>query len=182
MSGVATFLQNLTASRSAATLQSTYTTAKQVINPTDIVPMPAVYLFPGAQLKFSSFGAISNVVTAVPTFTFQVMLGAVIVWTSGAISSVSTANVLAPYRFELDLRLDTEGNGTAAKFIGVGSIQCAAFGTSPILLPTTAPVVGTGFDSSAAGSLDFWVGLSASSASTGIRVDNYKVDQYRFGS
>jgi hypothetical protein len=182
MSGVATFLQNLTASRSAATLQNTYTTAKQVINPTDIVPMPAVYLFPGAQFHISSFGAISNVVTAQPTFTFQVMVGAVIVWTSGALTSVAGANVLAPYRFELDLRLDTEGNGTAAKFIGVGWIQCAALGTGPLILPSTAPAVGTGFDSTAAGSMDFWVGLSASSASTGIRVDNYRVDQYRFGS
>lgn len=181
MSGVATFLQNITSSRTSTAVFDTFTAATSMLNPTDVVPIPGTYLFPGAHLKLSAWGALKNVVTAVPTFTFTVKLGTVVVFTSQAIAAVATANSLATFELELDLRLDSEGSGTAAKFIGKGRVQSAVFGTSPILLPSV-PAVGTGFDSTAAGSLDLQLAISASNAANGFRTDGYRLDQYRFGS
>jgi len=42
-----------------------------------------------------------------------------------------------------------------------------------IMCPNTAPAVGTGFDSTIANILDFWVGISVSLATNGIQVYQY---------
>jgi hypothetical protein len=181
MSGMPTFLQNLVASRASTAVADTFTAAQSILNPTDVINIPGNYLFPGAQFKMRLFGALKNVVTAVPTFTFSVKLGSIHVWSSQAISAVATANSLSTFEMDIDLRLDTEGNGTLAKFIGKGRIQCAVFGTAPILMPAV-PAVGNGFDSTSAGNLDVQLAISASNAANGVRVDNYTLDQYRFGS
>lgn len=182
MSGVPSFVQCLTSQRTAGTLYNTYTTAKSVINPTEVVPLPANYLAVGNQLTFRVFGGLSNVVTATPTFTFQVMIGSVVAWSSGALTTNASANTLLPFRLDLDLRVDSEGSGTSAKLIGGGRITCAALANTTAVVPVTSPAVGTGFDSTAAANLDFWVGISASNAGNGIQIYNYQVFQQRFGS
>jgi len=182
MSGGPSLIQCLTAQKAAGTLQSNYTTAKSVINPTEIVALPANYLGLGTRLNIKVAGGISNVVTATPTFTFQVMVGAVVAWTSGALTTVATASTLLPFVLDIDLRLDSEGSGTSAKFLGIGRIRCAAFANAAAIVPITSPAVGTGFDSTVANNLDFWCGLSAASASTGIQVYDYCVTQYRYSA
>jgi hypothetical protein len=44
------------------------------------------------------------------------------------------------------------------------------------MCPNTAPAVGTGFDSTIANIMDFWVGLSVNGATTGIQIYNYSVE------
>ena len=44
-----------------------------------------------------------------------------------------------------------------------------------ILAPATLPGVGTGFDSTVANILDFWVGFTISNAGNGIQVAQYRV-------
>ena len=43
------------------------------------------------------------------------------------------------------------------------------------MVPATAPAQGTGFDSTIANILDFWVGFSISNAANGVQIAQYKV-------
>jgi hypothetical protein len=182
-----TWQELITAQTSAGTLFNTYTTAKTVINPQALVSLPPNYLYPGKILRVKVQGGISNVITAQPTFTFQVMMGAIVVHTSGAILTTTTAHALIPFDYEVLLRCDTVGNGTTAKFLAQGKLTGIMFvisgavgdptaGVGTIMCPNTAPAVGTGFDSTIANVMDFFVGISVSNAANGIQVYNYCVE------
>jgi hypothetical protein len=179
MSGVAQYVQGLSAQKAAGTLFNTYTTAKSVINPTEIVPINGNYLTIGSRICIKVFGGLSNVVTAAPTFTFQIMLGSIVAFSTGAITTNATANTLLPFELEANLRVDSIGSGTAAKFMGRARVLCDAFAALSVarLWPTTSPTLGNGFDSTIANNLDFWCGISASNAGNGIQVYDYEVLQ-----
>ena len=182
MSGVAGFPQGLTYSRTSATAKNTFTTAATCINPSDVIPVPANYLSRDSVLSFYIAGALGNVVTAQPTFTFQIMLGAVAIWSSGALTTNATANTALPFLLELDLRIVTEGSSTSATALGVGRVQCAALVNTNAAVPITSPAAGTGFDSTTAANLDFFVACGTSNAANTFQVHNYRVMQLRFGS
>lgn len=182
MSGVAGFPQILTYSRGSATARSSFTTAASCISPSDVLPIPANYLSRDSVLQFYVAGALGNVVTAQPTFTFTVQYGSVAIWSSGALQCNATANTALPFVLELDLRFATEGSGTSAAAIGVGRVRCAALVNASSCVPVTSPANGTGFDSTAAANLDFFVACSASNAANTFQVHNYRVGQLRFGS
>ena len=182
-----TWQELITNQTAAGTLFNTYTTAKTVINAQALVTLPPGYLTIGKMLRVRVQGGISNVVTSQRTFTFQVMLGAIVVHTSGAITTTTTAHTLIPFNYEVLLRVDSVGSGTAAKFLAQGILNGKMWvysgatadvesGVATIMCPNTAPAVGTGFDSTIANILDFWVGLSASEATTGIQIYNYMVE------
>jgi hypothetical protein len=179
MSGIPQFVQQLTSQKSAGTLFNTYTTAKSVIKPENVWPFNANILTVGSKIQVKARGGISNVVTATPTFTFQIMMGAVAVYSTGAITTNATANTLLPFEFDATLRMDSEGSGTAAKFFGIARVQCDAFAAGSVsrLWPTTSPAVGNGYDSTIANNLDFFVGISASNAGNGIQIYDYEVLQ-----
>lgn len=179
-----TFQELLAVQNAAGTLFNTYTTAKSVINPTALVQLPPNYFTPGKVLRITVSGGISNVVTAQPTFTFQVMLGSIVVWTSGAITTTTTAHTTIPFWLEVLMRLDTAGSGTAAKFMGQGKLTGImwvvsgatadlATGMPTLMAPNTAPAVGTGFDSTIANTLDFWTGIGTSNAGNGVQIQQY---------
>ncbi len=79
------------------------------------------------------------------------------------------------------------GNGTLAALIGIsvltgqmiqqGGTAAADSATlsNTIIMPNTAPAVGTGFDSTVANTLDFQTAQSVSNASNGFRLDQYRV-------
>lgn len=181
------FIQTLASQQAAGTLFNTYTTAKSVINPTELVTLPPNYLRIGSKLRIKAWGGLSNTAAAA-TVTFQVMMGSVVAWTSSAVQMSTTTNTLTPFDFEVTLRLDTAGSGTSAKFIGGGrlgglSVQLGAGAANPtvtdsiLFLPAGAPADGTGFDSTVSEILDFWVGFGTSSASNGIQLYDYTVEQ-----
>lgn len=178
MAGDPFFSQVLTQQKAVGTLFNTYTTAKTVLNQTELITVPANFLAVGRKLRVKARGGISNVVTATPTFTFQVMMGSVVAFTTGAITTNATANTLLPFTLDIELRTDAVGTGTTGKFLGMGTLLCAAFasGSTAINVPVTAPAVGTGFDSTVSNILDFWVGISASNAGNGIQVYDYVVE------
>lgn len=181
------FVQTLASQKAAGTLFNTFTTAKSVINVTELVPIPGNYLQVGSKLRIRMMCGLSNIVTTPGTVTFQVMMGSVVVWTSGAIQMTTTANTLTPVELEVNLRLDSAGSSTAAKFMAVGKIiglnLTIGSGANPtvtdtaITLPVTSPAVGTGFDSTVSEILDFWTGFSISNAGNGIQVYDYTVEQ-----
>jgi Ni,Fe-hydrogenase I cytochrome b subunit len=182
-----TWQETIASQIAAGTLLNTYTTAKSVINPTALVTLPANYLQPGKQFRITVLGGISNVVTAQPTFTFQVMMGSIVVHTSGAILTTTTAHTLIPFKYVVDMRVDSIGNGTNAKFLAQGVLEGIMFvisgavadptaGIGKIMAPNTASAVGNGFDSTIANILDFWVGISVSNAGNGIQIFQYYVE------
>lgn len=182
-----TWQETIAVMTSVGPTKNTFTTAATIINPQALVSLPPNYLYPGKQLRITAIGGLSNIITAQPTFTFQVMMGAVIAWTSGAITTNAAAHTLLPFKLVIDLRCDTVGSGTSAKFLGVGQITGRQFlisGTgvdsvtsdTTLMLPVTAPAVGTGFDASIANVLDFFAACGTSNAANGITLYEYYVE------
>jgi len=182
-----TWQETLVAQSVAGTLFNTYTTAKTVIPATSLYTFAPNYFSEGKVLRVTVSGGISNIVTTPGTITFQVMLGTIVVWTSGAIQLNATAHTTLPFVLEVLLTCRAIGATTTANFMGQGLVagimftltasQVDAVNTSgSFLLPVTAPAVGTGFDSTIANILDFWTGFSISNAGNGIQVQQYVVE------
>lgn len=192
MSGQPAFLvQTLASAVSVGTLFNTYTTAKSVINATDLITFQQNALSVGSKFRIRAALGLSNIVTTPGTVTFQVMMGSIVVWTSGAIQMTTTANTLARVEIEINLRLDTIGSGTGAAFSATGKVMglnlTIGSGANPtvsdttIVLPATGVTDGTGFDSTIADQLDFWTGFSISNAGNGVQVLDYTVEQLAGG-
>jgi hypothetical protein len=171
----------------AGTSFASFTTAKTVIPPVDLITLPANYFRIGKALRVRVRGALSNIVTTPGTITFQVMIGAVVAWTSGAIQMNATAHTALPFTLDLDLICRAIGSGTSANTIGVGTLSGVMFTKTAgqtdgantettIQVPVTAPAVGTGFDSTVANIMDFFVGFSISNAGNAIKIEMYSVE------
>lgn len=182
--------QTLVTQRTAGTLFTTYTTAKTVINQQDLYGFYANYFQLGSKLRHRIRGAISNIVTTPGTITFQVMLGSVVAWSSGAVQLNATAHTTLPFRLDIDLTCqltNTAVGGAVAKLMGQGTLNGVMFtktagqtdgaNTETVIeVPVTAPALGTAFDSTVSQILDFWVGFSISNSGNGIRIDQYDVE------
>ena len=189
--------QTIACIRKQGVLYNTYTTAKSlltsataVVGVSDQIPIiapPAFY--DGHKFRIRFQAGFSNIVTTPGTMNFQVVLGGVAVYDSGAIIITTTAHTLTPLWGEIDLTLDTSGNGTLARFRGMGRFNCLAFQNSgtaaadvttggiPTILNNgnTAPALGTGFNAAQANALDFFAGFSISNAGNGIQLWEYEV-------
>lgn len=187
MAGLVFPSQVLASQKAAGTSFGSYTTAKSVINQTELVPLPANTLNVGSMFRITVAGGLGSLVTTPGTVTMQVMLGSIAVFTTGAIQLNATAHTNLPFWLDVLLRVDTIGTGTTAKMMGMGRLQ----GIQPTLTagqtdaantggifsaPATAPAVGTGFDSTIATTLDFFVGFSISDAANTVRVQHYVVE------
>lgn len=184
--------QTLVTQRTAGTLFTTYTTAKTVINQQDLYGFYPNYFQVGSKLRVTVCGALSNIVTTPGTVTFQVMLGSVIVWTSGAVQLNATAHTLLPFKLEVDLTCqvtNTTVGGAVAKMFGLGVLYGKMFTVTAaqtdatntlgaFLVPATAPVLGTAFDSTVSQTIDFWTGFSIANAGNGVRIDQYDVEAH----
>lgn len=182
--------QALVTQRTAGTLFNTYTTAKTVINQQDLYGFYANYFQLGSKLRVKVNGAISNIVTTPGTITFQVMLGTVVAWSSGAVQLNATAHTTLPFQLDVDLTCqltNTAVGGAIAKLMGLGRLTGVMFTKTAgqtdgantetvMMVPVTAPALGTAFDSTISQILDFWVGFSISNAGNGVRIDQYDVE------
>ena len=173
--------------KASGTLFNTYTTAKSMLNADAKLPLPKNFLSAGRYLRVTALLGISNKITSQPTFTFQLMVGAVVAWSSGAVLADTTAHVIYPAKLVIDVRVDAEGSGTGGKLIAVGELSGKMFvisgavadptlGIGKFLLPDSGIAQGTGFNFNAENVLDFWVGISASDAANGCQVFNYVVE------
>jgi len=178
----------LAAQTAAGTAFSAFTTAKSVINGSEVVQLPANYFVPGKKLRLKVAGGISNIITTPGTVSFQMMLGAVIAWTSGTIQLNAAAHTLLPFALEVDLRCDSVGATTTAKLLGIGSLRGIMFTLTAgqvdgvnsgaiMMVPATAPAVGTGFDSTAAQTLDFFTAFSISAAGNAVQIYDYTLEE-----
>ena len=165
---------------------ASFTGPVTMLNASQLVTLPSNYLYVGKMLRVSADMAIGNVVTAVPTFTFQVKIGSVLAWTSGAIQVSQIAHAALPATLAVVLKVTAVGAGSAAFVTGVGRLSGiqwnitggASDGSngSGITVPATTPANGTGFDSTIANIIDFQITCSASNASNTAQMFNYNIE------
>lgn len=165
----------------------TYTTAKTVIPATSLITLPANYFNIGKTLRIKAWGGLGSLVTTPGLVTFQVMVGSVVAFTTGAIQLNATAHTNLPFELEIMLVCRAIGSSTSANLMGMARINSkvvtvtaaqtdGANSNSVIMVPATAAAVGTGFDSTVANILDFWAGESISDAANTVKIEMYTVE------
>lgn len=179
------------------TLYNTYTTAKSMLTSATateasagLVVLPSGFFHREGVLKIDIVAGISNRVTGPDTFTVQVMVGAVIAFTTGAITLTTTAHTVIPLVGEIILSCEKEGSGTLCQLRGqsrwTGQMiqQGGTAGvdsttlSNTIVMPNTASALGTGFDSTVPNNLDLWVAQSVSNAGNGFQLQQYRVTSW----
>lgn len=191
------FGQVIAAIPTAGTQYNTYTTAKSMLGSATataasagIITLTPQQLIYGSTIEIDALLAISNRVTGPDTFTIEVRVGPtsnIVGFTTGAITLTTTAHTNIPCWVNIKLQTQAMGGGTLTQFKGIATLtgqmiqQGGTAGadsatlSNTIIMPNTAPALGTGFDGGAANILDFYVAQSVSNAGNGCRVDTYSV-------
>ena len=129
--------------------------------------LPAGYWQIGRMWRIRASGRISCAVTTPGTARFDLRLGGVVAWDSLAIPLNIVAKTNVPWLLDVVLTCRAVGSSTSANLIGQGfwlseaALNVAVPSTGPgpggnTLPYNTAPVVGTGFNSQSALTLDFF--------------------------
>lgn len=129
----------------------------------------------GKAFRVKAFGRISTLATTPGTLTLDLRFGSVVVANSGAFVLSTTAKTNVSWQLEWDLIARSVGSGTAATLMHLGRFTSEAAGATTvageakcILLPVSAPAVGTGFDSTAAQQIDLFGTWQTANASNSI--------------
>ncbi len=150
--------------------------------PTSILPGQAKVTLPpgyftaaGQKIRIRASGRASTVTTP-GTLTLDVRFGAVIVATSQAFAIQTGPTTNQTWDLEWDLICRAVGNSTTATMMHVGkflsriTLNAPAVGTTTgigtVLIPETAPAVGTGFDSTASQVVDLFATWGTNNANT----------------
>jgi hypothetical protein len=160
--------------------------------PTSLLPaiakptLPANYLFAGKMFRVRATGRISTVVTTPGTLTLDLRFGSVAVFSSGAMTLNTTAQTNTPWIYDALLTVRAVGSGTSANVLGQGLwtshavIGASAIGTagaaSQIMPYNAAPAVGTGFDSTAASTVDLFATWSVANAANSITCHQFIIE------
>lgn len=151
-----------------------------------VTSIPAGYWQIGRIWRISAAGRISTVITTPGTARYDLRMGAVTVWDSLAIPLNIVAKTNVNWKLDVLLTCRSVGTGTSATLFGQGTwfsednINTAAAATGPgpggNMIPfNTAPVVGTGFDSTVANALDFRFTQTAATGS--MTVHQFLIEQ-----
>lgn len=151
--------------------------------PTSILPTAAKFVLPsnlfniGTKLKIRASGRMSTAASSPGTLTLDVRFGSTVVFNGGASGTLATSATNLTWDLEADLICRAIGNGTSTTVLGTGKLLSAALSaTTPILLlPASAPAVGTGYDSTASQAVDLFATWSVASASNTITLHNYEL-------
>jgi hypothetical protein len=117
----------------------------------------------GKTLRIRASGRISNIVTTPGTLTLRAKFGSIIVAQSSAMQLNAVAKTNVTWVLEWSLVARAIGGGTSANFMHtglwtsesvVGSPVPGSGGSGSLLIPASAPAVGTGFDSTVANVVD----------------------------
>lgn len=151
------------------------TTANQRLTlPPGFVPPNGVSTW----FRFKAAGRVSTVITTPGNLTLDIRFGAVIVATSQAMALNIVAQTNATWKLEWDLLIRSVGQGTAATIMHIGSwisraslnapAAATTTGVGTVLIPDTAPAVGTGFSTETSQVLDFFGTFSVANAANSI--------------
>jgi hypothetical protein len=180
-----TWMQTLVTAQVAGPTLSGFTTAATILPTQAIYTLPANFFNnAGQMLKMKAWGQISSFTSG--TFTFNASMGTlaapISVWTPGAITTVASLTNQT-WELEVDMVVRSVGSGTAATILGVGRMTSSILTGSTSaaqalswLLPSTAPVVGTGFDSTITNVVNLFCACSVSNASNAITLLSYKLE------
>lgn len=155
------------------------TTATSLIGTTN----PKLTLYPGQigpdglgrTFRVKASGRASSAASSQGNITFDLRFGAVIVATSQAIAlAASQTNITWDLEWHVTVR--AVGAGTTANVMHTGRLLSAAVTGTTILIPASAPAVGTGFDSSASQVFDIFGTFSAASASNSITMHQAMIE------
>lgn len=159
--------------------------AASILPSSAICAIPAGALQIGSLLKIMLRGRMSTVVTTPGTFTFDLRLGGVIVSAFGAIALNTNAQTNAAWEAVFMASIRSIGSGAAAtalctgNFLSravIGSPAVGAGGIGEVMLPDTAPAVGTGFDSSASLAINVFGTWSVANTANSIQVHQALVE------
>lgn len=182
--------QGVAHQNAAGVLYNTYTTAKSVINQNNLYGLYANFFQLGQKMRVTAHMGISNIVTTPGTVTFQVMLGSIVVFTTGAVQLNATAHTVLPAKLVVDLSCqltNTTVGGVVAKMMGQSVLTGVMFtktaaqvdgvnSETVLNLPVTTPALGTAFDSTISQIVDFWTGFSISNAGNGVQMMQYDIE------
>lgn len=165
------------------------TSATSLLPPAARFTMPANFLRIGSMFRVKVAGRLSNIVTTPGTFTLDVRMGPtsnIVVFNGGAMQLSTTAHTNVPFVAEIMLTCRAIGNSTNANFMGQGwalsqalSLTAVADSTTTpahLLIPNTAPAVGTGFDSTVAMVVDVYGTFSISNAANAFTLHQYSLE------
>jgi hypothetical protein len=151
------------------------------------ITLPNNYWTPGKKWRVTATGRISSVITTPGTARFDIRIGAVVAFDSLAIlldSVVGHTNVGWILEIMLTCR-GTPGTGTSTTLFGQGRWTCedilgvpatAPKGVLSAILPwNSAPALGTGFDNTAANTVDMFFTQTAATGS--LTVHDYQIEE-----
>ena len=178
MPGVS-WLQTLNNSPIDGAALTNTTTATSLLPAIAKPTLPANYFTSaGKMFKLRATGRISTVVTTPGTLTLDVRFGSVVVFNGGAMTLNTVAKTNVGWVLDVDITVRAVGATTTANVIGQGlwtseavigaPLPTAGGATSHVLPYNTAPVVGTGFDSTAAFTVDMFATWSVANAANSI--------------
>lgn len=161
--------------------QSDGATLSGTTTPTSILPSHALYTlgaqqidFPGRRFVARAFGRLSTAASSQGNLTIDLRLGSVIIATSQAMAlAASQTNIT----WRLEWELISRAVGSAASFIHAGDIKSAAL-SGLVLIPASAPAVGSTFDSTDAAKLNFYATFSSSSGSNSITCHGFSLESF----
>ncbi len=163
-----TWQETLMNSQIDGTAVTTATPGASLLPPAAVLTLPANYFQVGRILKLKVFGRISNRVTGPDTITFNVRFGAIQVAVASALAINVVAKTNVSFLLEWLLTCRSIGNATLATMMHQGTFTSESVIGSPLpsvgsagtlMIPASAPAVGTGFDSTVAVTVDlfaFW--------------------------
>lgn len=130
--------------------------------------LPNNYWTVNKSWKVMLWGRISCAVTTPGTFRLDLRTGpsgTIVAFDTGALNLNIVAKANVPWRLDLDLTCRSVGNAALTTLMGLANFESEAVVGSPantagsngsLLAPVGAPVVGTGFDNTAANAVDFF--------------------------
>lgn len=147
----------------------TGTTAATLLHPTAVYTFKANELRLNDKFRIRAAGRISNIVTTPGTLTLDIRAAGVVAFNGGAMSLNVVAKTNVTWMADIDLVVRAIGSGTNAQLFGIGKFISESVIGSPLptvggsgvlLMPASAPAVGTGFDSTAAVALNMFAAFS----------------------
>ena len=177
------WMEELIAQQVDGTALTNTTTATSIIAPAAKKMLPANYAnLIGRRLLVKARGRISNIVTTPGTLTLDLRFGSTVVFNGGAMALNTTAKTNVTWELEAELVVRSIGASTTATVLGIGSfcsesvVGAAAGVANTIMLPASAPAVGTGFDSTATQIVDLFGTWSIANAGNSILTHHFSID------
>lgn len=179
------FVDTLVAMQADGAAHGNSVAAASILHASGLRTLEENYYFVGKHLRFRAAGRISNIVTTPGTIQFFLRHGATNVWASGAIALNVVAKTNVSWILDLDVTCRSIGPGAAATLMGIGELTTesivgsplpAAGGAGSLVLPTSAPAVGAGFDSTAAQAVNLFAQWSIANAGNTLTAHQFTVE------